>query len=535
MNAREAVRVPARLAGWARPLARRGQPERRGGTLPLRIWLLLAVVAITGAGFLAQMGLVGPVNAWEQQVEADRLTSVRQLIGTNPARWGDPAWQRQTDAALAALGVDVAVYPVQAGSQAPAAQAIYTTPGALRFVGAGAPGSAATQTPGEQNEPTQVMFQRVVIVPGAAGKASPAPVAVALLWDTTPTPGGFLGLLWGVVEWGTFLLTLAIVLWLIGQPVLRPLAALSQAAEDIAGGDLEVRLPPSPVREIAAVGSALEGMSASLRRSLARQDALEQERRLFVGAIAHDLRTPLFMLRGSLKGLESGVAATPEKMARYIATCQTQANALDKMVSDLFAYTRLEHLELEPERLPLDLGALLRQTVEAAAPLAAGKGVALTAALPGEGVWLAGDSHLLTRAVENLLDNAVRHTPAGGTIRVGLARRGERLVFTVADSGPGIAAEELPRLFTPLYRGASARDRGAGGVGLGLAIARRILEAHGGTLTAGNRAEGGAIFTGTLPAARRQALAASGAGDGAGAHETQVMPPAQEGARGGIR
>src|SRR5579884_2635464 len=110
-----------------------------------------------------------------------------------------------------------------------------------------------------------------------------------------------------------------------------------------------------------------------------------------------------------------------------------------------------------------------------------------------------GDRHLLTRAVENLLDNALRHTPAGGAIRVSLGAQGRQVVVRVADTGPGIAAQDLPHLFTPLYRGEASRNRQTGGAGLGLAIARRIARAHGGDLTAANRAGGGAVFTVSLP------------------------------------
>ncbi len=119
---------------------------------------------------------------------------------------------------------------------------------------------------------------------------------------------------------------------------------------------------------------------------------------------------------------------------------------------------------------------------------------------PAEPCPLMGDSHLLARVVENLLDNAVRHTPAGGRIQVRWGCEQATLHFAVADSGPGIAAHDLPHLFTPLYRGETSRNRRTGGAGLGLAIARRILRAHGGDLTAANGPTGGAVFTGTLPA-----------------------------------
>src|SRR5690606_31615026 len=115
---------------------------------------------------------------------------------------------------------------------------------------------------------------------------------------------------------------------------------------------------------------------------------------------------------------------------------------------------------------------------------------------PANGRVIPGDAHLLERAVENLLDNALRHTPASGMITLTWQVEADRATFTVDDSGPGIAPQDLPHLFDPLYRGDPSRNPETGGVGLGLSIARRILRAHGGDLTAANRPEGGARFTG---------------------------------------
>jgi len=244
-------------------------------------------------------------------------------------------------------------------------------------------------------------------------------------------------------------------------------------------------------------------MSAALREALTRQNRLEEERRLFIGAIAHDLRTPLFMLRGYLQGLENGVAATPERMAHYVAACRAKADALERLIADLFAYTRLEHLEQQPACAPLDLGVLLDESVEGIQAPAAAKEIKLALDGPAEACMLSADGHLLARAVDNLLDNALRHTPDGGCIRVSWEREDSAVRVTVADSGPGIAAHDLPHIFTPLYRGETSRNRQTGGAGLGLAIARRILTAHGGDLTAANNPTGGAIFTATLPAPSR--------------------------------
>jgi signal transduction histidine kinase len=298
---------------------------------------------------------------------------------------------------------------------------------------------------------------------------------------------------------------------------------MDRAAYAIADGELDVELPASQVSEVARVSAAFTAMSAALRDSLAQQAALEQDRRLFIAAIAHDLRTPLFALRGYLEGLEKGIATTPEQVARYIAVCRDKAAALERLIADLFAYARTEYLDQTPHPEPLELGALIEDTVTSMRPRADGKGVALLLQPPTAPVPLEGDGHLLVRAVENLLDNALRHTPPGGAVRVDWRGDADQVRFTVADSGPGIAAQDLPHVFEPLYRGERSRNRRTGGAGLGLTIARRILQAHGGELAAANAPGGGALFTGTLPAAdpRRDA-----AGDAAVSHGDGVRSPA---------
>jgi signal transduction histidine kinase len=144
------------------------------------------------------------------------------------------------------------------------------------------------------------------------------------------------------------------------------------------------------------------------------------------------------------------------------------------------------------------MGELLTRIVDGVRPQAAAKGVRLELDAPGEPCPVAADPHLLTRAVENLLDNAIRHTPSGGSIRVGWKPNADGASFTVTDTGPGIPPHDLRHLFTPLYRGETSRNRRTGGAGLGLATAKRILQAHGGDLTAANASGGGAVFTGHL-------------------------------------
>jgi signal transduction histidine kinase len=287
--------------------------------------------------------------------------------------------------------------------------------------------------------------------------------------------------------------------WAIGRIALRPLRALSQAARQVGDGDLDVRLPRSRVREIAAVSEAFTVMSESLRTALEREADAEQERRLFVGALVHDLRTPLFALRMRLEGLEQGLARTPEQAARYLAICRAKADDLERLIGDLSAYTRMAYLEQAPHREPLELGALLERIVEVVQPLAEVKGIALLLNGPGLPCTLLADDHLLTRALDNLLDNALRHTPESGCITIGWSMTDEQVVVQVTDTGPGIPPSDLPHVFAPLYRGEASRSRETGGVGLGLTIAQRILQVHGGDLAVANGAAGGAQFTAVLP------------------------------------
>ncbi len=485
--------------------------KRRRRTLPLSVWLILTVAAVVVGITVAEIALSYAMGSWQQRADQSRLVSVRRIIGTDATRWRDPAWQRQAETTLAALGVDVRLVQLHAGGQG---SPVFVTTGARLLLDTTTPatkGQAAPAAIDNNHIPhlpaVSPAFQRITIPDSSTGGVAQG---VAFLWFNGPPSGSPSYWLWPLAAAGAILLVLAVVVWLLGRSVLRPLAAMNRAVGGIAGGDLDVRLPSSAAREVAEVGAALEGMSAELRASLERQAALEaerqrleEERKLFIGAVAHDLRTPLFMLRGYLKGLESGVAATPEKMAHYISACSTKADALERLIADLFDYTRLEYLEQEPERAPLELGDLLREAVEGAQSPADAKGVALVLEEPEGPCALFGDGQLLARVVGNLLDNALRHTPDGGRIDVRLWREDAALVFAVEDSGPGIAAHDLPHLFTPLYRGETSRNRRTGGAGLGLTIARRILRAHGGDLVAANASAGGALFTATLPAARQ--------------------------------
>jgi signal transduction histidine kinase len=436
--------------------------------LRFRTWYVLAIL---GTVILAAQ-LTRGLGALEMQARPD-LAAVR--AAANPmirgsAHWDDAAWQRSMNTRLGRLHLDAVitsgtgrvVYRHDTGlvSRSPSAAYTIVTSRGLPIGTVSIYGGSASASGDTSNF---ILATEVLLVI----------VIVLLLF------GG----------------------WFVGGAVRRPLAVMSKAAHRIADGYLDVQIPASKVREIAEVGTAFAEMADRLRAARERQAALEQERAFLITAIAHDLRTPLFALRSRLEGLERGLATTPEKASTYIRVAREKADALERLIADMFAYTRLEYLEQSLQEEDVEIGLLLGEAVEGIRPHAEAKGVTVTIDGAEQPIVVRGDAHLLARAVGNLLDNALRYTPDGGHVGLRWRGKGDRLVFEVSDSGPGIALDDLPLLFEPLYRVDTSRNTQTGGVGLGLTIAQRIVRAHGGELTAANRPTGGAVFTGTLPMA----------------------------------
>lgn len=438
-------------------------------TLPLRRWLVLMLL-IT---YIVPVAVTAVVIAHVLSGPHPPIDVAAEELRASAAQWRDPAWQAEMKAKLASQKIDF----------------VLTDGGREVYRSTADP----LATSGDQ-----VRLARRVTVPGTN--------EIAYLYTDQPTwnqngPNGEGRPFWliPIVALIAFTFTLTGLGWFLGRMVVRPLAATSQAAHEVAGGNLDISLPDSRVREVAEVNHAFMGMSEALRASLAQQAEAEQERRLFIGAIVHDLRTPLFAMRGYLDGLASGVANTPERRRHYLEVARAKADALEHLITDLFDFTRLEYLDQTPATEPLDLRPLLRQIVDGRQPTADERGVALALDLPAHPLMVEADRHMLGRVVENVLDNALRYTPPGGQIRLSAASDDGHATFRIEDSGPGIPPADLPHIFAPLYRGESSRNRRTGGAGLGLTVARRILRAHGGDLTAANQPTGGAVFTATLP------------------------------------
>jgi len=296
----------------------------------------------------------------------------------------------------------------------------------------------------------------------------------------------------------------------VSRRITGPLEELTDAAEDVAGGNLAVRVSPRANDEVGALAAAFNAMADRLARD-------EQWRRDMTADLSHELRTPLATIQSRIEALEDGVLpATPENL-RVIGA---EVERLGRLLGALRSLNELESEDVSVEHEKLDLADVGRDAIAHAETVYAAKGVALDGDLAA--VAVKGDRDRLLQVAANLLDNALKFTPRGGRVVLAVAcgdgpagaaasggvvsgasafgRSGRSwATLTVADSGPGVDPIDLPFIFDRFYRSQAAR--GTQGVGLGLAIARGLVEAQGGVIEAADSPGGGAVFTVRLPAA----------------------------------
>ena len=252
----------------------------------------------------------------------------------------------------------------------------------------------------------------------------------------------------------------------------QPLVKLTAATRAVAAGDLSVRVPihyHGEVRELAIAFNTMTG-------ELARTDEL---RRNLTADVAHELRTPLSVIRGKLEGVLDGVyPSTPGHLAPVLE----EIKLLGRLVEDLHLLSRAEAGQLPMEKRATDMGALLRDAQVNFGPQAADRGVTLALDLPTELPEVMADRRRIAQVLGNLLTNALRYTPSGGRVTLSAAVSEGTVKVTVTDTGPGIPPEDLPFIFERFWRGEKSRSRAGGGAGLGLAIAKHLVQAHGGEI-----------------------------------------------------
>jgi two-component system OmpR family sensor kinase len=296
----------------------------------------------------------------------------------------------------------------------------------------------------------------------------------------------------------------------IGLPLVRaslaPLARIEATAAAIAGGDLSRRIDhPAGNTEVGRLAEALDVMLASIEAAyLARADgearALRSQERMrrFTADASHELRTPLTSVRGLAEyGLQQGDAASREELLRLMGLIAGESGRMSRLVDDLLLLARFD-AGRPLDRRPVDLASLAAEAVQRARIVAPGRPVTLEAAEP---VIVDGDEGRLTQVIDNLIGNAIQHTPPGSPVTVAVTVSAGHAELTVADHGPGMTAEQASRVFERFYRTDGARTRARGGAGLGLAIASSLAAAHGGEITVETAPGKGAAFCLRLPQA----------------------------------
>ncbi len=271
------------------------------------------------------------------------------------------------------------------------------------------------------------------------------------------------------------------------------------AAGRVAEGDLGIRLAISGRDEMAMLARSFNDMVAQLEEAERRQQELDTLRRDLVAWAGHDLRTPLTSIRVIVEALADGLVTEEETRARYLRTAQGEIQSLSRLIDDLFEMAQVDAGGLRLEREPGSLADLISDTLESFSELAKRQSIRLEGAVdPGVGPVVM-DSRRIGRVLANLVGNAIRYTPAGGSVSIRAAPASGGVRVEVSDSGMGIAAQDAPYIFQRFYRGEKSRSRASGGAGLGLAIAKGIVEAHGGQIGFTSRPEGGTCFYFELP------------------------------------
>jgi signal transduction histidine kinase len=289
-----------------------------------------------------------------------------------------------------------------------------------------------------------------------------------------------------------------------GQDLADSVAMLTLAARRMAGGDLETRVAIPRGDEIGELAEAFNRMAVQLAEFSRHQRDAEQARRDLIAAVSHDLRTPLSSIRAMVEALSDHVVDDPETIDRYHQTIRAETERLNLLIGDLFELSRIEGGALELDLEPASLYDLISDTLRSMSPRASSKQVVLDGVVGPILPLVRIDTGRTQRVLLNLVDNAIRHTSEHGRVTLTAVDVGSDVQVDVADTGEGIADADLPSIFDRFYRGEKSRSRDAGGAGLGLAIARGLVEAQGGHIWVRSAKGQGATFSFTLPKANAE-------------------------------
>jgi signal transduction histidine kinase len=284
----------------------------------------------------------------------------------------------------------------------------------------------------------------------------------------------------------------------------RPLRLLAEAVRAFERGERSRRVDVRGRDELAGLGRSFNEMAATIEADMEKLRGAERMRKELIANISHDLRSPLASVRGYLETiLLKDEQLTAETRRNFIEISLKNTASLQRLVEELFELVKLDTRQVQLKRESFQAAELAQDAVLKLTPGADAAGVSLTVDAPQDLPMVTGDIGLVERVLTNLIENALACTPAGGSVRVSLTRKDGAVQVSVIDTGTGIGPEDLPRIFDRFYRADRSRDRSRGGAGLGLAIAREIVEMHGSVLQVESRINAGTRFSFALSAGRQ--------------------------------